>query len=644
MPYIRYIPFAFLLLFLSARLSAQSDVDSIRKEIARYDLQKEKDGRKGFSMKDTVRIKMLSSLVNLIYMERHDEAIRLSNQQLAISKAIGYDWGIAHAYNLLGTTADATGEYAKARAYYTRSIEHMKKIGSETGIIDAYGNIGISFAKQGNYPEALRNTMKALGTARKIKDRFGMLGCYNNLGTIYNIMGRYDDAVKVYTICLDMLKPGREDGMLCVVYQNLGELYLLQEKPQSAVPYYEKGITAAKKSGNAESLANLYNSMGRVKTDAKRFGEALRYLKMALEIRQRIGDVYGETSSYLTLADTYRNQKQYGQAIQNLMLSLEKSEESGTLDLQSQGYKNLSETYEAIGDYRNAFRYLSKYKQAADSLQNSEKTKEITEIQMNFEFGKIQDSIRSLQEKKDLLARKKSDEQRSVRNYTYAGLSLIVIFLSVLVIQRNKISRIKREKALEEERNRISRELHDNLGARLSTAKLYLSTVDDGKGRDPKAIRNSIEMLDTSIHDLRNIMSGLHGTEIDAEDFVAATEEMVNKINQLKLVDFAISHHRMREKLDPKVGHDLFRITQELVNNTLKYSGARHISLDVVRHDDRIVLMYEDDGKGFDPAAKRGYGLSNIESRVAGLSGSVEFDSAPGAGSRATIEIPYRDA
>jgi signal transduction histidine kinase len=109
----------------------------------------------------------------------------------------------------------------------------------------------------------------------------------------------------------------------------------------------------------------------------------------------------------------------------------------------------------------------------------------------------------------------------------------------------------------------------------------------------------------------------------------------------MHLIKFSLSHHKFDERLSIRTEHQLYRVTQELVNNTLKYAKASHVSLDLVKRDGQVILMYEDDGIGFDATSiKKGYGLNNIETRVQSLGGNVEFDAMPGAGSRTIIEIP----
>lgn len=191
-------------------------------------------------------------------------------------------------------------------------------------------------------------------------------------------------------------------------------------------------------------------------------------------------------------------------------------------------------------------------------------------------------------------------------------------------------------------RNRIALDLHDDLGTKLSTARIFLANVHDtNEQNDASLLNNAIHLLDTSINDLRQIMNELQTSSLMEKGYIAATEELINKINHLQQITFTLSNNGINKRLEQRTDYNLFRITQELINNTLKYAQAKNVTIDVVSRDEKIILMYEDDGVGCNITSNRqGYGLSNIASRTQALGGSVEFDSKPGAGFRTIIEVP----
>ena len=278
-----------------------------------------------------------------------------------------------------------------------------------------------------------------------------------------------------------------------------------------------------------------------------------------------------------------------------------------------------------------------------DSIFNRERDKELTEIQLQYNAKRIRDSLNSIQDRKDIIRREEARIDKNTTNYIYLVLSVILVFLIIVLVQRNKIETIKRQKALEQERNRISRNLHDDLGAQLSAVRMFLSSIKNqsDKNRIQETVENSLGLLDSSIQELRNIMNDIHSSALKEKGYLVATEMLVNKINQLHLIKFSLSHHNMDKRFDDEIEHELYRVTQELVNNTLKYARAENVFIEVLKRDGKLFFMYKDDGKGYDLATiKRGNGLNNIELRIKSVGGNVAFDTAPNNGARTIIEIP----
>ena len=115
----------------------------------------------------------------------------------------------------------------------------------------------------------------------------------------------------------------------------------------------------------------------------------------------------------------------------------------------------------------------------------------------------------------------------------------------------------------------------------------------------------------------------------------------MNKINETKQIHFTLVVFGMKQRLKKEYELALYRITQELINNVLKHAEAKHVSLQIGQRDEKIILMIEDDGKGFDITAhKDGYGLHNLEARTKLMQGIMTIDSWPGKGTSVLIEIP----
>jgi signal transduction histidine kinase len=199
----------------------------------------------------------------------------------------------------------------------------------------------------------------------------------------------------------------------------------------------------------------------------------------------------------------------------------------------------------------------------------------------------------------------------------------------------------------EQERKRISRDLHDDVGTKLSALNLFLSSLDEkAKCANNNEIRSlaqsSKQFIKEAMYDVRQLLLNLSPTILEEFGYTTAVEGLVNKINETKqihfdLVVFGINH---RFKKDYELA--LYRITQELINNVLKHAEAKNVSLQVGQRDEKIILMMEDDGIGFDVNAhKDGYGLNNLEARTKLMQGIMTIDSQPSKGTSVLIEVPF---
>ncbi|MDQ6609267.1 MAG: histidine kinase, partial [Bacteroidota bacterium] len=223
-------------------------------------------------------------------------------------------------------------------------------------------------------------------------------------------------------------------------------------------------------------------------------------------------------------------------------------------------------------------------------------------------------------------------------------------------LYRNRINGLKRKQAeqikamvatQEEERKRISRDLHDDVGTKLSALKLFVSALhekaSETNNEEIKSLAISSEQFITeAVQDVRQLLQNLSPAVLEEFGYITAVEGLVNKINETKQLHFNLVIFGLKIGFKKEYDLALYRITQELINNVLKHAEAKYVSLQIGQRDEKIILMIEDDGKGFDVSShKDGYGMHNLEARTKLLHGVVTIDSQPGKGTSVLIEIPY---
>ncbi|MCB0714255.1 MAG: sensor histidine kinase [Ignavibacteriae bacterium] len=194
----------------------------------------------------------------------------------------------------------------------------------------------------------------------------------------------------------------------------------------------------------------------------------------------------------------------------------------------------------------------------------------------------------------------------------------------------------------EVEQSRIARDLHDSVGVMLSTLQLILKNYGSRGGADEKGkevIAKSTEILGSTIETVRRISHDLHPPELELLGLQATLEQTTHTINQTRELEVYLEFSTEFGRLPIKYELLLFRIIQELLNNTLKHSGASEV--DIILREERgtITLLYTDNGKGIPEhlfnvkeSGVRGLGLKNIESRARSLGASFRWDTAKDSG------------
>lgn len=199
-------------------------------------------------------------------------------------------------------------------------------------------------------------------------------------------------------------------------------------------------------------------------------------------------------------------------------------------------------------------------------------------------------------------------------------------------------------KGEEQERERIAQELHDNIGGSLGIIAAQLGGDVDLPAEESHRLGSQLNSI---YKDLRSLSHTLQLPEISTNALVELTHSLLVNLGKASGVETSLKVFPSEAPLDlpDHVEVQLYRILQELCNNTLKHADAKVLEVSITRRPDAVVMMVEDDGKGFDPIAKDGgAGLGNMYNRASGLGGHLEIDSAVGRGSIFTVEVPLSES
>jgi PAS domain S-box-containing protein len=207
----------------------------------------------------------------------------------------------------------------------------------------------------------------------------------------------------------------------------------------------------------------------------------------------------------------------------------------------------------------------------------------------------------------------------------------------------------RRETAREEERKRIARELHDELGQQLTALRMGASALRMRFGREnpavAEAIQNLLPLADTTMQVVRDVVASLRPAVLDA-GIVAALEWVTAEFSRTSdaVCHLCVPEEQVSLAEDGSIA--VFRIVQEALTNIARHAHARHVFVTLEQVEDYCVLDIRDDGKGFDPVAirRRSFGLAGMKERAMMLGGEISLTSSPGQGTCITVRVPMGHA
>ncbi|WP_246202342.1 sensor histidine kinase [Spirosoma agri] len=220
----------------------------------------------------------------------------------------------------------------------------------------------------------------------------------------------------------------------------------------------------------------------------------------------------------------------------------------------------------------------------------------------------------------------------------------------------------------EDERKRLSRELHDGLGQMLTAIKLQIEGLEAGLRRasaEPgktdlmahsKSITNLKKLVTQTIQETRTISNNLMPSVLSDFGIVPAIK-MLAENDRSETVDVTFESNLTADdpRLDKNVEIMLYRITQEALSNAVRHAHPSHIHIELIERQNYVHLLVTDDGRGFRPVSQRSklpsptkngrapsQGLHNMEERAKLLNGRLKISSVPGKGTKVQVSIPYK--
>lgn len=520
-------------------------------------------------------------------------------------------------------------------------------------------NLGAVYEKTGAMDSAIHYSLKALSGYEIVQDTQSMAAMHLNLANQYRVIKEYDLSVAANQKARQMYEKFGNGFYLAAIENNLALLNNEFERYEEALVYAEKSLEMFNEIGQRLVTGYSYTNIGIAQKGLGNLDEAEEALKKALVLQQERGDKYEVIFLKMHLADVLNRRGNYTEAANLGIEAYQGAVDDDLLTFQQKTALTLSKIYENQRNYKDALTYMQKSTAAQDSLFMTEKAKEVLKLKEQYETEQKENEI--LRQRNELIESELTLKRRN--NLLIAGgglvVLLVVVGISLIRVQQLKAERIKNEAALEkalteakaqenlkEQRIRIARDLHDNIGSQLTYITSITDTTRKGINKGEVFLAEKLMQMKqftlVTISELRDTIWAMNKDEISLEDIQERTQQLAATIHDA--TDDSIRVRTESEQSDKVlnafVGMNLFRIIQECINNAVKHSETKEVLVSFKDIDNKIEIVVQDFGKGFDTSLQgSGNGLYIMKNRAEKAGIDFNLVSEVGEGTKVELRV-----
>lgn len=491
--------------------------------------------------------------------------------------------------------------------YYIKSIELDIEAQKELKVAYTKVNVGNLFLQQHNWKEAEQFFSEALATIRLLDDSLYLSGVLTSLSTVQFEL----------------------------------------EKLDASLASVQEALKVAQQRNDIIGLLLAHRQFGHLSRENKASDMALFHYLEADKIAEKIKQPYYIALTSLDLLLLYNE-------IENPKKAIEYGEKamaySGEFTTQTATiYKNLAFAYEQIGAHEKAFQYMSKANEVREKVANESNQRIINDLKEQYSSAQ---KDKEIAEQNLVIVKEK--EKRLIYFFVAIGAVLVIVLLGAILFFKNylhklELNRVKARKKREllesliqgenNERRRISYELHDGISNQMFNMKLYLTSKEQ---LNEDSVSQMVQFLDLAQDEMRRIAHNLLPIDFEQKNIVQVLEEYSKKLSLPKemTLDFQVYKKGLRV-ISKENQLILFRIMQEFIGNSLKHSQATELNIQIFEDESQLKIQIEDNGLGFDinSSLENGQGVKSSLDRLKTIQAEVNIETRKGNGTFIEILI-----
>lgn len=509
-------------------------------------------------------------------------------------------------------------------------LTEAKQKKDQENTLEIINFLGILTERENRPQEAIKLYVEGLYLAESydLGHYAGVFG--NNLGLMKLYTGQFEEALVDFEKGLKIAKKEKEKNLMSHIQINIGLVYLIKDSTKTALRMFNEVISHSRKNNHPRELASIFVNVGSSFAMTGRPEMALPYMDSAITVLEEHKMYIELTKAYLGKTDVLVRLKKPAEARKPLLRVSQLTDITGNIEDKSSGFLMLYEIEKLEKNYKSALENYEKYKTLKDSANEMLNSKVVQGLQLKYNVQKKEIELEK-EKSKTLVLEKKNQDERFIRYLTIfvSAIALILILGLVWVLYSRKV-REKQElfsqqliEKIEEDRSRISMDLHDDIGQSLSMLKSKISTVKAENGSDEKALESELSRV---IEQTREISRSLYPSYLEKIGLVRSVASLTENVQSSTGIECSFDITDEVESLPLNVKTHLYRILQECTNNTIKHSGATALKVSITEKNGEFIMVYQDNGSGLSSKQQKGLGILSMKERAKIINGTVSFD------------------
>jgi signal transduction histidine kinase len=512
---------------------------------------------------------------------------------------------------------------------------------------------GTILTSRSKYELAMKKLLKATDFFSFQKDSSNYIRGRYKIGICYYYVNRREDVKRIMLEIINY-KNYVTEKMLANAYSNIGaidiELGMINKKSElinNATSYLKKAISLNKKNNKFGRLSGNYSLLAESYNQLKEKDKALILLDSAIYYSKIGNDKSNEAFALIKKVNILTTQKQFEKALKLIDNAVGIYQNIDHIPTLIYAYVEKKKLLVAMKSYEEANAISDSIYGLSIKNYDQRFADGISEMKVKYNTAEKERKI--LVQRADIAEKELMIQKRNYQIYGIIAFAVLIIFLAILLFKQQQhknlqlhkenklkvaLQKIETQNKLQEQRLRISRDLHDNIGAQLS---FIISSVDNLKFASKnidEAFKDKLSYISgftsTTISQLRDTIWAMNKNEISLTDLQSRILSFIEKAkiadNNIKItfennIESDISFTSIK-------GMNIYRVVQESLNNAIKYANATKIAISLTEDENSMKLTVKDNGKGFDiKTVKKGNGLYNMQDRMDEIDGEIIIDS-----------------